>query len=96
MCCLPLITHIRRMGLHQVVGQLTVLRLAVAGVLQRQQQDRATGQSQNHQTCIIKPYKMRIIHKVAECIAKGQNFFSFEFFPPKTEEVGCVCCVLAV
>jgi len=30
---------------------------------------------------------MKVIDKINEHVAKGQNFFSFEFFPPKTEEV---------
>jgi 5,10-methylenetetrahydrofolate reductase len=30
---------------------------------------------------------MKIIDKINEHTARGQNFFSFEFFPPKTEEV---------
>ncbi|GFH28690.1 methylenetetrahydrofolate reductase [Haematococcus lacustris] len=29
---------------------------------------------------------MKIVDKVNECIAKGQTVFSFEFFPPRTEE----------
>lgn len=31
---------------------------------------------------------MKIIDKINEKLAKGETFFSFEFFPPRTEEVG--------
>lgn len=31
---------------------------------------------------------MKLIHKVEEKMKKGETFFSFEFFPPRTEEVG--------
>ena len=31
---------------------------------------------------------MKIIDKVNEKLKKGEPFFSFEFFPPRTEEVG--------
>jgi hypothetical protein len=33
------------------------------------------------------PGKMKIIDKVNEKLKKGETFFSFEFFPPRTEEV---------
>ena len=31
---------------------------------------------------------VKIIDKVNEKIAEGKPFFSFEYFPPRTEEVG--------
>jgi hypothetical protein len=31
---------------------------------------------------------MKIIEKVNQKIKEGRTFFSFEFFPPRTEEVG--------
>jgi hypothetical protein len=30
---------------------------------------------------------MKIIDKINEKLAKGERFFSYEFFPPRTEEV---------
>jgi methylenetetrahydrofolate reductase (NADPH) len=30
---------------------------------------------------------MKIIDKMQQSMDKGQTFFSFEFFPPRTEEV---------
>jgi 5,10-methylenetetrahydrofolate reductase len=36
---------------------------------------------------------MKIIDKLNAKLAAGEPFFSFEFFPPRTEEVGhCLHC----
>jgi methylenetetrahydrofolate reductase (NADPH) len=36
---------------------------------------------------------MKVIDKINERIADGKTFFSFEFFPPRTEEVRAVLVV---
>lgn len=33
---------------------------------------------------------MKVIDKMNESIKAGKTFFSFEFFPPRTDEVGFV------
>ena len=33
---------------------------------------------------------MKIAEKLEECSKNGQVYFSFEYFPPKTEEVGAI------
>ena len=40
---------------------------------------------------------MKIVDKINASVAAGKTFFSFEFFPPRTEEVRCSSqlCVLA-
>ena len=35
---------------------------------------------------------MKIVDKMNESIKAGRTFFSFEFFPPRTEEVGLHQC----
>jgi len=33
---------------------------------------------------------MKIIDRINEKVAKGEPFFSFEYFPPRTAEVGAI------
>jgi hypothetical protein len=37
---------------------------------------------------------MKIVDKINDAVKEGRTFFSFEFFPPRTEEVGCCTTML--